>query len=66
MEIANVLVAFVAHGSDAIKRFIHAIARGHNVLTRRLRVLAEKDLTLHLLGNFNSGQGQNAGRKVNQ
>src|SRR5205085_5204800 len=66
VEVANVFVARVAHRTDAIKGFIHAVARGVDVLTIFRAFVAQENLPLHARRHFNASERQHSGREINE
>jgi len=68
LEVADVFVARVANGADAVGGFIHAIACSEDVFARRGggAVGIEDGLTVEFLWDFDPGQGKGGGAEIDE
>ena len=65
-EVADVVIARVAHRADALHGLVDPVAGAEGVLARRIGLRAEEDAALHQRRARHAGDGQRGGGHVEQ
>ena len=64
--ITDVEVVFAADGAGAVEDFVNTVAKAVDVVGGLLRLLSEKDFTLHVVGRRETGKTEDGLRKIDE